>query len=46
MPPCMGMGEAAGVAAAIAVHDNVDVRNLNVEKLRNKLIDNNVLLNV
>ncbi len=46
MPPCMGMGEAAGVAAAMACLENVDVREIDVQKLRNKLQENNVLLNV
>ena len=37
---CMAMGEAAGTAAALAVRQNVSVRNLNTEVLRNTLSQN------
>ena len=46
MPPCMGMGQAAGTAAALAVRDGVDVRELDVKKLQNKLEQDRVLLNI
>lgn len=46
MPPCMGMGEAAGTAAALAVLDNTNVRDIDVQKLRTVLETNGVLLNV
>ena len=46
MPPCFGMGEAAGVAGAMASLENKDVRELDVNKLRENLLKNNVLLNV
>lgn len=34
IPPCMAMGEAVGVAAAVALNDRVDVANVDVEKVR------------
>ncbi len=46
MPPCMGMGEAAGTAAAMACIENVDVRELEVKRLREKLVENGVVLSV
>lgn len=46
MPPCMCMGQAAGTAAALACKANVDVRQLDVQKLRTELEKNGVLLHV
>jgi hypothetical protein len=37
IPPCMAMGEAAGVAAALALDAGVQVRNLDVAKLQRTL---------
>ncbi len=37
MPIVCCIGEAAGTAAAISIMDNADVKNLNVQKLRNTL---------
>jgi len=37
IPPCMAMGEAAGVAAALAVDANVTVDRVNIAKLQAKL---------
>lgn len=37
MPPCMGMGQAAGIAAAMAVQQRCTVREINVEKLQEML---------
>jgi glycine/D-amino acid oxidase-like deaminating enzyme len=37
IPPCMAMGEAAGVAAALAVEENVPVDKVNVAKLQARL---------
>ena len=37
IPPCMAMGEAAGVAAAMALDANVPVRQVNVKALQAKL---------
>ncbi len=37
MPPCMGMGQAAGAAAAMAVKNNCSVRDVNITDLRNTL---------
>ena len=44
MPPCMGIGQAAGTAAAMALAENVDLRQLNVNRLRKKLTANGVML--
>ena len=37
MPACMATGQAAGVAAAIAVEDNVPVRKVNVSRVQDAL---------
>lgn len=37
IPPCMAMGEAAGVAAALSLHGNVTVRNVDVRRLQDTL---------
>ena len=37
IPPCMAMGEAAGVAAALALEAGVRVRDVNVASLQKKL---------
>jgi hypothetical protein len=37
IPPCMAMGEAAGVAAALALESGVTVRNVDVPKLQARL---------
>lgn len=45
MEPCwMAIGQAAGVAASIAIQDDVKVQNVDREKLQNILIDQNVTL--
>lgn len=44
MPPCMGMGQAAGTAAALSVMAGVTVRNLDVQHLRSVLKENGVYL--
>lgn len=38
MPICVGVGEAAGIAAALAVQNGWDVRNVPVEKIQEKLL--------
>lgn len=38
MPICVGMGEAAGIAAALAVQNGWDVRNVPVKKIQEKLM--------
>jgi ethanolamine utilization protein EutQ (cupin superfamily) len=43
---CMAMGEAAGVAAAIAVHDGVQPRKISIQKLKETLLKNNVILSL
>jgi hypothetical protein len=37
IPPCMAMGEATGVAAALAIDAGVPVRNVDVAKLQRTL---------
>ncbi len=44
MPPCMGIGQAAGTAAALALMENADVRTLDVDRLRDMLRADNVVL--
>ena len=44
MPPCMGMGQAAGTAAALAVKTGSTVRNVDVQTLRTVLKENGVYL--
>ena len=46
MPPCMGLGQAAGAAAALALQTNTDVRTLDTAALRNVLREQKVLLDV
>jgi hypothetical protein len=44
MPPCMGMGQAAGTAAAIAVKEQCNVRQVNTSQLRTVLKENGAYL--
>lgn len=44
MPPCMGMGQAAGTAAAIALKSNVNMRDVDINELQNTLKEQNVYL--
>lgn len=44
MGPCMMMGQAAGLAAVIAVNENKSFDEIDVSLLRKKLIETNVLL--
>ena len=37
MPICMGMGEAAGIAAALAIKQNKELRDIDVKDIQNKL---------
>jgi hypothetical protein len=37
MPAAMSMGQAAGIASAMAVSENIDVRDINVASLQEKL---------
>lgn len=46
MPPCMGMGQAAGIAAALALAENKDVREVDVNKVRSEIVKQGGLLNV
>lgn len=40
MAPCMLMGEAAGLAANIAIRDGVRLADVNIEKLQKDILDN------
>ena len=44
MSSCMALGEAAGRAAQIAIEDNVPIQDVNIQRLRQVLIQNNVYL--
>ena len=44
MPPCMGMGQAAGTAAAMAVKEKCTVREVDTARLRQLLKENGVYL--
>jgi hypothetical protein len=44
IPQCVGTGQAAGVAAAVAIADGVNVRCVDVSKVQNILIDQDVPL--
>lgn len=44
MPPCMGMGQAAGTAAALAVKNGCTVRDVDAQELRGVLKNNGVFL--
>ena len=44
MPTCCTLGQAAGVAAAMAVKQGGNVRNIDVQKLRNTLTDQGMLV--
>lgn len=44
MPPCMSMGEAAGMAAAHAARDDADVHAVNTDTLRERLCEEGAFL--
>ncbi len=44
MPPCMGMGQAAGTAAAIAVTSQCKIRDIDINELRETLKENGAYL--
>ena len=44
MPPCMGMGQAAGIAAAMAVKQGITVRKVDAQELRAVLKENGAYL--
>jgi hypothetical protein len=44
MPPCMGMGQAAGTAAALAIKAATTVRDCDVKLLQKALVDNGCVL--
>jgi len=37
---CMSMGEAAGIASALSLEEGVNVRNVNVKKVQEKILAN------
>ena len=44
MPPCMATGHAAGIAASIAVKDEVSVKDVDTSKLRKRLVEEGAYL--
>ena len=44
IPQCIGTGQAAGVAAAVAVMDGTGVRNVNIKKVQDILVEQDVPL--
>ena len=44
IPHCMCFGQAAGNAAALAVQQGIDVRNVNFAELREKLLEGGAIL--
>lgn len=44
MPPCMGMGQAAGTAAGLAVKGNITPRQVDAQELRSRLKENGAYL--
>lgn len=44
MPPCMALGQAAGIAAAMAVQEGIAPEAVDVQKLRAELIKNKAFL--
>lgn len=45
MPPCFGMGQAAGNAAALAIQSNTTLPEIDVPQLQERLRQENVVLN-
>ena len=43
-PPCMVTGQAVGTAAALALNQNVRVRDVDVPALQKSLLDQGVIL--
>lgn len=44
MPCCMALGEAAGVAAALSASTGISPRNIDVEKIQQKLVENGAII--
>ncbi|MFA6783691.1 MAG: FAD-dependent oxidoreductase [Sphaerochaeta sp.] len=44
IPQCVGTGQAAGVAAAVAAADGVSIRNVDIQKVQDILVDQDVPL--
>lgn len=45
MPPVFAMGQAAGLAAALCATDSLEPRGIDIAKLQNELLHQNVVLN-
>lgn len=46
MATCMAIGEAAGTAAALAIDNNVSLKDVDVEQLRRNLQDNGAIVSI
>ena len=44
MGACLALGQAAGTAAAMAVNENIDVKNVDVARLQKKLVENGAIV--
>ena len=44
MPAAMAMGQASGVAASMAIRENVSLRDVNVNALQTKLLELGAIL--
>ncbi len=46
IPPCMATGEAAGTAAALAVHAGIEPKQVDIKKLQHRLAERGAILRV
>ena len=46
MGTCMGMGEAAGTAAALSIEQSIIPAELDVQVLRRRLLENGAILSI
>lgn len=46
MGSCIAMGEAAGIASSIAVKNKAAYKNIDVESVKQKIIENNGFVNI
>lgn len=44
MGPCIGMGQAAGLAAAVTCDNGIKIQKININNLKNTLIDNDCII--
>ena len=40
MGPCLAMGEAAGIASALAIKNETDYKNIDIDNLRRRIVEN------